>query len=132
MKARALKTFKGRYGLIRQGTVFECEPGYFKALAKNAMVEEAKPHEAAQVIEPEKNRAIPRAPKPEKKDQPPADSRKPPGGTAPRTAAGRATTSHSLRADLASRKKTLIGSGAGEAAKTNPTEPPPPTEPPVA
>jgi hypothetical protein len=123
MKVRAVKTFSGRYGLLRAGTEFECEPGYFQALKRNGLVQLATDRIAAPPADPNAppgpgpgdNRSIPGAPKPGKDT--PGEQRKPPGGTGHRKAAGSVTTSSSLRADLHSRGKTSGKSGGGALEK---------------
>lgn len=124
MKTRALKTFRGRYGLIRAGNVFECEPGYYKQLAKMGMVQkepERTLDEPGQPPDPNKpdnpgpskDRDAKGPPFPPGKS-PPGVARKPPGDTARRTGGGQALTSRSLRADLRSRGKTSKKSDGGE------------------
>lgn len=123
MKARALKDFKGRYGMIRTGMIFECEPSYFKALAQNRMVEAVKDQTTpAMQPTPPLNRNIPEAPRTAGKETPDGQG-KPPGDTAPPPAAGPGITSRSLRQDLRSRRKTSERSAAGE-PKTPEKDPP--------
>lgn len=122
MKVVALKSFRGRYGQIRQGTQFECDPSYFEALRKlrPPAVELAPEHPAQKQTEhpgPADNRNIPAAPNPGK-DQP-GDAGTP-GATDPRKVGGKVLTSRSLRADLQSRAKTFSSSAAGATKTTTP------------
>lgn len=118
MQARALKTFRGRYGIIRAGTVFQCEPGYFAALEKNKLAIASDAKDApARAPGPGENRNIPEAPRTAGKESPGEQGGKP-GDTEPPPDDGRARTSSSLRADLASRAKTLSKSAAGVTSKS--------------
>lgn len=127
--AKALKSFKGRYGHIRAGSTFNCEPGYFGQLIKKGWVELAKDQ---------------REPQPDSKDKPPpgpGDNRDKGGapgkagkgeagtgskpaqkgqraggrkGTAAQRGGGQAVTSRSLRQDLRSQEQTPPSSENGE------------------
>ncbi len=115
---KALKSFRGRYGLIRAGSTFECEPGYVTALLKNKMVEVLE-GEAAPAGEPgpKKNRNIPTAPNKSGKERPSGQGGKSDGsGQSP--AGGKGSTSSSLQADLASRKTTSTRSAGGVTSKS--------------
>lgn len=143
---RALRTFKGRYGLIRAGTVFNCEPGYFAALEKQGFV---KVETERTPPGPGENRAIPAAPETaaagaggEKRgvvdpgkapaaDQggdtsqnpvilPRARGRK---ATDPRRGGGKPLTSRSLRQDLPSAPRTSSESESGDAKPRDPDQP---------
>lgn len=139
MRVKALKTFRGRYGLIRTGTQFDCDPGYYRQLSRNGMVElveSTKPADPG----PSENRDLEQAPNRAGKSTAGGQG-KPPADTVPPPAGGRAITSRSLRQDLASRRKTSTSSsgGASKPAKETPqsgpeTSPndPPPQEPPAA
>lgn len=116
MRVRAIRTFTGRYGHIRTGNVFECEPGYFAHLKRNGMAVEEKDRALeAPTPGPNDNKAVPAAPSTAGKDAPGGQGR-PPGDTARPRGAGKTVTSRSLRADLALRQKTLSTSGAGALA----------------
>ncbi len=124
MLTRALKTFSGRYGMIRQGTVFNCEPGYFAQLVRRQMVEAVKEPPG-----PGDNRNIPEAPNratkpaPNKQGSDPAGKSDPAAGTVHPPAAGKATTSASLRADLASRKRMPRAlDGGAKKGRTDPAD----------
>jgi hypothetical protein len=118
MKATALKTFSGKFGLIRTGTVFECDPSYFKSLAKNGLVAETPerggdaPAQKPEQPGPSKNRKLPDPPR-QGKGQPGA-GRTAPGVTVRPPAGGKGQASASLRADLASRATTSQPSVDGE------------------
>lgn len=120
--AKALRSFKGRYGHIRAGTTFNCAPGYYAALEKKGWVQLAKVEEPG----PSDNRAIPGAPNKSgelepggEKDPgkapaaPGGDTSQNPGGTEPDAsntadppASGRTLTSRSLRRGRASQRAT--------------------------
>lgn len=130
MKVRALKSFNGRYGKIRAGNVFECEPSYFRALARNGLAKieperaidgQPQPEQPGEKKPPgpSEDRDLKKPPNTAGKDAP-GDQRKPPGATGRRTGGGPGVTSRSLRADLHSRGKTAKKSGDGdeEAAAT--------------
>jgi hypothetical protein len=109
MQVRALKSFSGKYGSIRTGQKFNCDPHYADQLFANSLIE------AVQEPGPDNNRAIPQAPQRSKTPPPEKDTGKG-GATADsgRTpAGGKPITSRSLRADLALRKKTSPSSGDG-------------------
>lgn len=116
MRVRALKTFSGKFGLIREGTVFESDPGYFRALSKNGLAEEigdpapTKPGEKEPG--PDKNRDLQRPPNRAGKGVAPVKGGKS-GVTVRPLAAGKGGKSSSLRADLASHGKTSKLSEAG-------------------
>lgn len=103
-EARALKTFKGRYGLIRRGTVFQCDPGYLQSLKKNGLAAEESPQPG-----PKKDRSVPKAPRPGEKKDPPGKK----SGSARALGSGKTLTSASLPAGRASPKKTSEKSAAG-------------------
>lgn len=113
--ARALTTFNGRYGTIRKGVIFNCDPNYFRALLRNKMVEETtdqpepdkKPEPG-----PSKDRNVPAAPG---KAQA-GDGVRTPAATDPRPAGGMDVTSRSLRLDLPSRRQTSRRLAVGDAA----------------
>jgi hypothetical protein len=126
MLAKALKSFRGRYGLIRAGSTFNCEPGYYGQLAKKGWVEAAKggpEPESAQKPGPgpadnrDKGGAPNKAGKGEAgTGKPPAQPKGPPvdaKGTGRRRGGGAGVTSRSLRQDLPSRDKTQNSSDAG-------------------
>lgn len=127
--AKALKSFRGRYGLIRAGTQFNCEPGYFAALEKKGWVQEVK-GEKPKDPAPEKRRE----PAPDKnRKKPDAPNRAGKVGAAPggvthasivkakgsvrAPGAGKALTSRSLRADLPSKKTTSDESENGDSTQ---------------
>lgn len=134
MLTKALKSFRGRYGLIHAGTVFECETGYFQQLQRNGLAEAAAAGEKpkAGAPGPEKNRSVPAAPSvvkspPPKPATPPApESNSGKDATGEGTektsdlppADGQASTSSSLRQALASRGRTSRKSEDGETQKT--------------
>lgn len=121
MLVRALKTFRGRYGLIRTGNEFECEPGYFRQLERNRMAERIEARTIASQERtppgPADNKSVPAAPVVAGKTAPGGQGKPPGTDTAPPQAGGKAVTSRSLRADLASRAKTSKASGAGGSVK---------------
>jgi hypothetical protein len=129
MKARAVRSFAGRYGRIRAGMIFECEPGYFQALKRNGLVEKADENQPAQAPDPSPpaNRSKPAAPMKAGNAEPDGQG-KPPGATDPRKGAGRTITSRSLRQDLRSRGTTSKSSDAGAPAKESTPGDPPPAE----
>lgn len=119
--AVALRTFRGRYGFIQAGEKFNCEEGYFKQLAKNRLVELAKPGtEAPADPGPSKDRNIPQAPGRGGNEAPGGQGNPPAETTDPTLTGGAVLTSASLPAGQASRGKTLMPSGAG-ARKGTPT-----------
>lgn len=108
----ALKTFKGRLGHVNRGDKFNCDEGYFRALKKNGLAALPKPtgEEKTPANEPGpvNDRNIPRAPARAGKEGAGEDQGSPPAETSdPTRTDGQVLTSSSLRADLASRKKTL-------------------------
>lgn len=133
---KALKTFRGRYGMIRAGTSFNSDPRYAAALKKKGWLEvveggdeQPAPDEKKQPG-PDKNRQVPQAPSRAGKDLaagkgatlPPTgpltsravlDTRR---GSARPPAAGKGSKSRSLRADLQQPAKTSKTSGDGELA----------------
>jgi hypothetical protein len=118
MLAKALKTFNGKYGLIRAGQTFNCDPAYFAALLKNKLVVAA---EGEDTPAPSSNRSIPAAPgKADTGKGNPGGQANKPGATVPPPGAGKALTSSSLRRDLASRGKPASKSVSG-AKKSNKT-----------
>lgn len=138
MLAVALKTFRGRYGLIRAGTTFNCAPAYFEALASNdppwVKLADAPAAPIAPAPGPDKNRRIPEAPKRAGKSGAATATR---GGksksentgssanpTEPPPAAGGPLTSRSLRRDLRSRAKIAVGSATGASSPSKPENPP--------
>lgn len=134
MLALALKSFRGRYGLIRAGTTFNCAPGYFEALLKNGWVKAADaPAAPPPAPTPSKNRQIPEAPKRAGKSGAATATR---GGksksentgsenpSAPPPVAGGPLTSRSLRRDLRSRVKIALGSASGASSPSKPENPP--------
>lgn len=134
MQAKALKTFRGKYGMIRAGSKFNCAPRYFDELKKLKMVTEwtggkdAKEDPPAaddpQTIRdpgPSENASIPEAPATAGKDQAASsgqsdssESPDPAKDSGRRRGAGKPLTSRSLRADLQSRKKTSRESNDGD------------------
>lgn len=136
--AKALKSFKGRYGHIRAGTTFNAEPGYFGQLAKKGWVElasdkrEPEPQSKDKTPPgPDKNRDKGGAPGRAGKgnagsSKPASNSKGGKGGakgTEDRQGAGSAVTSRSLRADLHSQDKTPPSSEAGEKNPEKPADP---------
>jgi hypothetical protein len=118
MQVRALKTFTGRYGTIRAGTVFNCEPGYFQSLAKNNLVTaEITKDAAARTPGPSKDRNIPEAPHRGGKENP-GEQGQAPGVTVRPLDVGAGQQSSSLRADLALQEKTSNRSAAGVTSKS--------------
>lgn len=125
MQVRALRSFNGRYGHIRVGQIFSSAPNYAQDLMRNGLVELLKEPG------PEKDRAIPEAPK--RAEEPPPvrpPPTEPPSGKDGATASserapasGKGRTSSSLRADLASRRKTRKASEAGATATPDPDAP---------
>jgi len=111
---KALKSFRGRYGMIRAGSIFNCEPGYAESLRKNKLIEviDGAADEKRQEPGPEANRKKPDPPGRAGKDQPGEQGERR-DATVPPLAGGLALTSASLRADLASRKTTSTKSAAG-------------------
>lgn len=107
----ALKTFKGRLGSVNKGDKFNCDEGYFKALKKNGLVKVAgnEPAEPG----PTKDRNIPQAPGRAGKDQAGGGQGNPSAEPDPTRTGGQVLTSSSLRADLASRERTLQPSEPG-------------------
>lgn len=137
MQAKALKTFRGKYGMIRAGSKFNCAPGYFAELKKLKMVTEwtggkdakddppATDETARDPLDirdpgPSENASIPEAPATAGKDQAAPSGQTTSSESAPtqsdtgrRRGAGRPLTSQSLRRDLQSRKKTSSESAPG-------------------
>lgn len=127
---KALKSFRGRYGLIRAGTTFQCEPGYFAALEKKGWVQKVEDRDPPG---PSDNRSVPAAPNQAGAGDQGKASAAQGGEKSPSTGAmadtepekitgrrrggGKALTSRSLRQDLRSPGKTATSSAAGE---TNP------------
>lgn len=110
--ARAKRTFQGRYGMVRAGNVFNCEPGYFADLKRNGLVEEVAAAAAGAADPgPSENASIPDAPARAGKE---LGAGAAPTSSVPLPAAGSAVTSRSLRRDLASRAKTSKRSESGE------------------
>lgn len=128
---KALKTFRGKYGLIRTGTTFNSDPRYADQLKKKGWLEVVgegeQPAEKPEDPKPSKNRNIPKAPARGGKDSaagkgaslPPAaplsskavlDTRR---GSGRPPAAGKGSTSSSLRADLPPPAKTAKPSESG-------------------
>ncbi len=120
MQVRALKSFTGRYGHIRVGQVFNCVPNYAAELIANGLVRDmGEPGPSA-------DRALPGAP--HRADVPPR--KEAPAGkdgatdTSERAPVGGSTrTSRSLRADLASRRKTQPKSAPGATKSPDPATP---------
>ena len=112
MQVRALKSFAGKYGHIRVGQIFNCEPNYADQLKTNGLVLMIDEKQAAPG--PSSNRAIPAAPSQAREEPAPLGKDGAAGDSAHTPAAGAAITSRSLRADLASRKKTSKRSASGE------------------
>ena len=130
MQAKALKTFRGKYGMIRAGSKFNCAPGYFEELKKLKMVTEwtggKDANDPPPILPrdpgPSENASIPEAPATAGKElaassgqTASSESTYKPNDSGRRRADGKALTSRSLRADLASRKKTSSESGTGAA-----------------
>lgn len=97
MQVRALKSFSGRYGHIRVGQIFHCVPNYAADLLRQGLVEK-RPEPG-----PADNRSIPGAPAQSDTN---AGKDSATGSTERAPAGGEAGTPSSLRAVLASRKKT--------------------------
>lgn len=124
--AKAKKSFRGRYGLIRAGSQFQCEPGYFNQLEKKGWVEEVDVKEPAPSKQrepgPDKNRKKPDAPKraggkagaASGGGKPSAKTQRLGKGSAPAPDSGGPVTSRSLRQDLPSSEPTSSSSGAGD------------------
>lgn len=115
MLVKALKSFAGRYGHIRAGITFECEPHYFEALRRHRLVD-AAPADATPdpgAPGPQKNRNVPKAPLTPGKDGPGNQGGEPGKQSAPSQDDGTAPPSVSLRADLRSRQKTSRKSAVG-------------------
>jgi len=115
-EARALKSFQSRYGMIRAGTVFQCEPDYLRALLKNRLVAVEKADPA-----PGSNRSIPEAPNKGGKDGAAPGSSSP--GTGQPPASGKGATLLSAPLGRASRKKTSSASDGGESPKATKSTP---------
>lgn len=115
---KALKTFSGKYGLIRAGTTFNSEPEYFKRLQKNGLAVAADEQEKPGAPGPSKNRNIPAAPGNGGKGEPGAKGQTTPGSSGRPPDAGKGQKSASLRADLASRGKTSGKSASGVTSKS--------------
>lgn len=112
-EVRALRSFKGRYGSIRAGQTFNCEPGYLVQLLRNKLViATGNPGEPG----PSKDRSIPEAPHRGGKDKGGKDT-DPSNPSGQGAGSGNALTSASLPAGQASRRKTVMQSGAGKKAK---------------
>jgi hypothetical protein len=138
--AKALKSFRGRYGLVRAGSTFNCEPGYFSQLKKKGWVELAKDQRDPAPDSKDKNPPAPadnrdkggapgRAGKGAAGSKPATATRTPRGGrknTAAPPAAGKGSTSRSLRQDLPSQGTMLPPSDAGEKNPKNQDESAPP------
>lgn len=116
-EARALRTFKGRYGVIRAGTVFHADPGYLAQLQRNKLAEPCDTQQRQPG--PSKDRSIPSAPEKKRGNEEPGKGKKDPG-TAQTEGNGRGITSASLPVGRASTKKTSTTSAAG-ARKGTPT-----------
>lgn len=120
MKARAIKTFQSKYGLIRAGTTFQPDPGYARALERNKLVEIL---EGGGPGEDRQDKSIPRAPheKDTGKDQTGGDTARQPGdGAAPKSASsprGQASTAKTL---------TTSGIGAKRSQRKKPIKDPAP------
>lgn len=115
-EARALRTFKGRYGTIRAGSLFQAEPGYLAQLVKNKLAEATGDEPG-----PSKDRNIPEAP--QKKGKPgkePGEKEAIAPDTEQTAGSGQGVTSASLQAGRASTKKTSKRSGAGGKGKAPP------------
>lgn len=110
MKVLALSSFRGRYGMIRSGMRFNCEPGYATALEAKKLIR-VLPDEPG----PSLNAAVPQAPFVAGKA--PAGSTGMPDESSPVSAdppaAGKVLTSSSSRVVRASRKKTRKPSALG-------------------
>lgn len=116
MLVRAIKSFAGRYGHIRVGQVFNGVPNYVDELLRLGLVKPVS--EPA----PADNRAIPAAPM--RAAAPAAVGKDGATGTTERAPAGGAVrTSSSLRADLASRRKTPKPSEPGATKTPDPVTP---------
>lgn len=130
MRVKALKTFQNqKYGLIRTGTIFHCEPHIAQALLANKLIE---PAAEAQVPpaqnpdptdpSPEHNRNVPNAPQRSGNENPGStegneqagNQGEAPAGTGRRRGGGKPMTSRSLRADLAQRAQTQSSAESGE------------------
>ena len=125
--AKALKSFKGRYGFVQAGEIFNCEQGYFDALKKNKLVELAT---TGNEPGPSNDRNIPQAPGRAGKERPGGQGN-PPADMDPKPAGGTVLTSASLQAGPASHRKTLVGSVGGVRKGTS-TPRKPKAAPPVA
>jgi hypothetical protein len=135
---KALKTFRGKYGMIRAGTTFNSDPRYAAALEKKGWLKTVGGGEPEPLKPPEpkpgSNRNVPQAPGRAGKDSaagkagaalPPTaplsnravlDTRK---GSARPPAAGKGAPSRSLRADLPPPAKTSKPSGAGDSKSSS-------------
>lgn len=124
MQVRALKTFQGRYGLIRRGQIFNAAPGYARDLKKNKLVEDTGPGpgETPAPGEDRDDKAVPEAPHKAGKES--AGGKGQPTGSdtaAPSQDAGTAAPPSSSPAVPASPEKTLTSSKIG-ARRGTPTQ----------
>lgn len=131
---KALRSFKGRYGHIRAGSTFNCDPNYMRQLQGKGWIEAAKPEPGSKdkpAPGPGDNRDKGGAPGRAGKGAPGAG--KPPAsgkgkssskGSAGRQGAGRAVTSRSLRQDPHSPAPTPPSSEDGEKSHENQDNPP--------
>lgn len=124
MHARALKTFQGRLGMIRKGTIFQPDPHYAKQLLKNKMIEELSAEEARAAPGPERrsgpgeqreDKSIPRAPNEKQpgKEQPGSAPQTPGSDSVLTPDAGEAPKSSVSDQVPASPEKTLTTSSVG-------------------
>lgn len=133
----ALKTFRGRYGMIRTGTTFHPDPGYARKLEQKGWIRDATDAEKKGASPapakpepgpgPKKDRAKPGAPNQAGKAQGGTPDALPPNSVATgtskstgrRRAGGAGVTSRSLRADLPSAAKTSSESASGAANRSS-------------
>lgn len=106
-QVRALTSFKGRLGNIRQGMQFHCDPGYIREL--NRKIKQVEIVSAEDVTSeqpgPGSNKAVPRAPGP----LPPSEKKKVPAGS-------------TLPAQTESSTADLQGAGSGLLASSSPPD----------
>lgn len=118
---RALASFSGKYGPIRNGQTFNCDPHYASQLKRNKLItiiSETQPG-------PSKDRAIPEAPQRGGKDDQGNGSPSAPKSTAPQPPdAGPVLTSASVQAGQASTARTLeLSASGGRQGKSTPRTP---------
>lgn len=144
---RAVKTFQGRLGLIRAGTIFRPDPGYYAQLKKNGLIVDATEEEMRRAAiekqpgnpnkpgpgEQREDKSIPGAPhrKDQGKDQPGSVPQNPGSEQASTPAAGEGPKSSASGPGQASPEKTLTSSSIGakphrkRAARKQPAKSPP-------